>query len=355
MPKLFDDPSAAEIAAAVEDERRDVRYVVTDFVAELVVAKFGRDEGIDGPFDIYVPEYQRKLAWTDDQKSYFIESMLLRVPISPVYFYEVEGRLEIVDGSQRIRTLAGFVRDEFTLQNLEKLDVLNGLRFSELPSAVRRRFQNTPIRGFVLDQGTDEAVRIDLFRRLNTSGKRLADAEVRKGAYRGPFLDLVVDSAASQAFRAAAPRMGGVGDEESERQELATRFYVYLEAYEDFRHDVRDFLDAHTRRLNAELDPSRVAEMRREFEEVMRFVARSFDDGFYRRGSKNRVPRVRFEAIAIGSALALRKKSDLEAGDTAWIQSEEFEKLTRTDASNSGPRLRGRIEYVRDALLAGRG
>jgi len=317
----------------------------------LLISKFGRDEGIGGPFEIYVPEYQRKLAWSDDQKSYFIESMVLRIPISPVFFYEVEGRLEIVDGSQRIRTLAAFARDEFALRNLEKLDMLNGRTFSQLPPSVRRRFNNTPLRGFVLDQGTDETVRIDLFRRLNTSGRRLADAEVRKGAFRGPFLDLVVDSAASQAFRAAAPRIGGVSDEDSERQELATRFYVYLEAYADFRHEVRNFLDAHTRRLNAALTPGEIDARRREFERVMQFVARSFAEGFYRRGSPNRVPRVRFEAIAVGSALALRERPDLVAADTIWVHGDEFEELTRTDASNSGPRLRGRIEFVRDRLL----
>jgi uncharacterized protein DUF262 len=351
MTESFERPQDGNIATAIEEERRDVRYVVTDYVAELLISKFGRDEGVNGPFEIYVPEYQRKLSWSADQKSYFIESMLLRIPITPVFFYEVEGRLEIVDGSQRIRTLSAFARDEFALQNLEKLDMLNGLTFSELPAAVRRRFHNTPVRGFVLDQGTDETVRIDLFRRLNTSGRRLADAEVRKGAYRGPFLDLVVDSAGSQAFRAAAPRMGGVSDEDSERQELATRFYVYLEAYEDFRHEVRNFLDAHTRRLNASLSRDSINSMRNEFESVMRFVARSFDDGFYRRGSPNRVPRVRFEAIAIGSALALRQMPGLEAGDTSWVHGDEFEALTRTDASNSGPRLRGRVEYVRDQLL----
>lgn len=352
MPDLLSmmaDPD--ELVDAVEGTRRDVRYVVTDFVAELIIAKFGRDGGEKGGSDIYVPEYQRKLAWTLDQKSYFIESMLLRIPISPVFFYEVEGRLEIVDGSQRIRTLAAFVRGDFQLAGLEKLDMLSGFGFDDLPEAVRRRFHNTPIRAFVLDQGTDETVRIDLFRRLNTTGKRLQDAEVRKGAYRGPFLDMVVECAASQVFRAVAPRMGGSADSDSERQELATRFFVYLAAYEDFRHDVRNFLDAHMREFNETLDEHALRAMRDEFETTMRFVAKNYVDGFYRAGIPSRVPRVRFEAIAVGTALALRERPDLAVQDTSWVHSEDFERLTRTDASNSGPRLRGRIEFVRDKLL----
>lgn len=352
MPDLLTmmaDPE--ELVDAIEGTRRDVRYVVTDFVAELIIAKFGRDVGRAGGFDIYVPEYQRKLAWTPDQRSYFIESMLLRIPISPVFFYEVEGRLEIVDGSQRLRTLASFANGEFKLQGLEKLDILNGYGFVDLPQAVRRRFNNTPIRAFVLDQGTDETVRIDLFRRLNTTGKRLQDAEVRKGAYRGPFLDLIVESATSQIFRAVAPRMGGRADSDSERQELTARFYVYLACYQEFRHDVRNFLDERMRGFNQTLGAAQLDRMRFEFDTTMKFVARHFPDGFYRRGAPSRVPRVRFEAIAVGTALALREDPGLAASDTTWVHSDEFEKLTRTDASNSGPRLRSRIEFVRDTLL----
>jgi uncharacterized protein with ParB-like and HNH nuclease domain len=100
MPFLAD---SEEVSEVVESARREVRYVITDFSVELVVSKFKEHAEAEG--DIYVPDYQRALAWTDDKMSYFIESLILRVPIPPVFFYEVEGRLEIVDGSQRIRTV----------------------------------------------------------------------------------------------------------------------------------------------------------------------------------------------------------------------------------------------------------
>ncbi len=340
-----------EVAKVVRDARREVRYVITDFSVELVVSKFKEQAEAEG--DIYVPDYQRALAWTAEQKSYFIESLLLRVPIPPVFFYEVEGQLEIVDGSQRIRTIVSFVRDGFPLTGLEKLDILNGFEFSKLPIAVQRQLNNTPMRSYVLDQGTDESTRVDLFRRLNTSGKKLQDAEIRKGAFRGPFLDLVIDSAASDLFLRITPHIGGNSDAKSERQELVTRFFVYAERYMDFRHDVRKFLDANMVSFNKSLSasPAELSRMRAEFDFTMRFVSDNYPKAFYRSEKGRRVPRVRFEAIAVGTTLALRQNPSLTIQNYDWLRSPEFEQLVRTDASNSAPRLRGRIEFVRDKLL----
>jgi len=338
-----------EAEEVINDARREVRYVVTDFSFELVAAKFREEAEHEG--DIYVPNYQRNLAWTDEQKSYFIESLILRVPVPPVFFYDVEGRLEIVDGSQRVRTLVAFSKNGFQLKGLEKLDIINGFRFSDLPTTVQRRLNNTPIRSFVLDQGTDESTRIDLFRRLNTSGKKLSDAEIRKGVFRGPFLDLVIECANSPAFHGVVPSISGGSDPRSERQELVTRFFVYAEKYLDFKHDVRRFLDFNMSKFNKTLSARQIADMHDEFQRTMHFIAQNFKRGFYRTESGKRVPRVRFEAVAVGTALALRKSPSLTVTNTSWLRSPEFDELVRTDASNSAPKLRGRIEFVRDRLL----
>jgi uncharacterized protein with ParB-like and HNH nuclease domain len=117
---------------------------------------------------IYIPPYQRELRWPERSRSYFIESVLLRIPVPPIFFYEFKGQLEVVDGSQRIRTLYQFVNNRFVLDELEKLDSLNGMRFSDLPSTIQKRFLNTSIRSFVLDEGTDTSTRVEMFRRLST-------------------------------------------------------------------------------------------------------------------------------------------------------------------------------------------
>src|SRR3546814_14818149 len=125
------------MVAIVDGWRREARYVVTDFSIELVISKFKEEAEHEG--DSYVPDYQRSLSWGDERSSYFIESLLLRVPVPPIFLYDVDGRLEIVDGSQRIRSLVRFVRGLFVLEGLEKLDVLNGYRYEDLPPSVHRQ------------------------------------------------------------------------------------------------------------------------------------------------------------------------------------------------------------------------
>src|SRR3546814_13528922 len=152
----MDDPD--HIAAIVDEVRREARYVVTDFSIELVLSKFKEEAEHEG--DIYVPDYQRSLSWGDERSSYFIESLLLRVPVPPIFLYDVDGSLEIFDGSQRIRSLVRFARGRFVLGWLEKLDVLNGYRYVDLTPSVQRRLNKPQIRSFVHDDGTDERQRI---------------------------------------------------------------------------------------------------------------------------------------------------------------------------------------------------
>ncbi|ANM09540.1 MULTISPECIES: DUF262 domain-containing protein [unclassified Rhizobium] len=258
----------AEIQRSVEDARNEIRYLVTDYPVETLIRRYKEEDPSEG--DIYIPDYQRSLQWDDERKSYFIESLMLRIPVPPVFFYEVGGSLELVDGSQRIRTLVGFTNNEFKLTGLEKLDALNGLRFSDIPGVIRKRFLNSPIRSFVLEEGTDQSARIELFRRVNTSSKQLSEAEIRKGAYQGPFLNLVLDCANRPAFRNLAPGTGSRGNQnpESERQELVTRFFIYSDRYTEFSHDVRKFLDRYFREFNAQLDDAAIAAKSTEFNSV---------------------------------------------------------------------------------------
>jgi hypothetical protein len=84
---------------------------------------------------------------------------------------------------------------------------------------------------------------------------------------------------------------------------------------------------------------------------MLDFIEKYFPNGF-RKGKKHTTtPRIRFEAIAVGVALALKEKSGLEPSSVTWLDSPEFKKHTTSDASNSKPKIKHRIEYVRDQLL----
>jgi len=55
------------------------------------------------------PEYQRLFRWTPKQKTALIESILLSIPIPPIFVAEdKEGIWELVDGLQRVATFISF-------------------------------------------------------------------------------------------------------------------------------------------------------------------------------------------------------------------------------------------------------
>ena len=57
---------------------------------------------------IVQPEYQRLFRWDQTQKTRFIESLLLNIPIPPVFvFSDQKGRWELVDGLQRVLNGSG--------------------------------------------------------------------------------------------------------------------------------------------------------------------------------------------------------------------------------------------------------
>ena len=92
---------------AIEEQiqRESVPYVydTKEYPVEVIVAKYEKEQ-------IFVPHYQRNFVWKPEEKSRFIESVFLGVPIMPflVSMSGEDAELEIIDGSQRIRTLADY-------------------------------------------------------------------------------------------------------------------------------------------------------------------------------------------------------------------------------------------------------
>ena len=67
------------------------------------------------------PSYQREYVWKlkPELRPRLVESLLLEIPIPPLYFGRVsEGTLEVIDGQQRLRTLIDFVSNQFALTRL---------------------------------------------------------------------------------------------------------------------------------------------------------------------------------------------------------------------------------------------
>ena len=128
---------ALAIANQIREKKQEVRYGTREYVAEYLVGKFKTE-------DFYIPlEYQRNFVWSDEDCSYFIESVLIGLPIPYMFFADTEdGRTEIVDGAQRMNALVTFVNGDLTLRGLKILTAVNSKVYSELPIEVQRRFNN---------------------------------------------------------------------------------------------------------------------------------------------------------------------------------------------------------------------
>lgn len=334
------------------EKQKETDFDIREYPIEVIVSKFTEKLEDSDKAELFVPDYQRDLVWSDEQQSRFIESILLNLPIPYLYVADVnegedEGRIEIVDGSQRIRTLVRFLNSEFTLENLKLLPDLNGFSFKDFITSRQLRFKRKTMRMIELIE-VDEEARRQLFDRLNTGGTRLKEMEQRFGSQDGEFTDFLREIASDQDYRRLCP-ISRVRAIRRDYEEMILRFFAYLDRYKSFNKRVDEFLDDFLKDMNQEaLDKEKYIS---EFKNVLSFVDSYFPNGFKKSQNNNSVPRIRFESISVGVALALREDPDLTPNSMSWLNSSEYKALIRSDASNSRPKVINRIHYVRDSLL----
>jgi hypothetical protein len=136
-----------------------------------------------------------------------------------------------------------------------------------------------------------------------------------------------------------------------EKEELISRFYALSNNYENFVHSVKEFMDDYIIETGKEFNDVIKESLKSELLDTLKFVELNFPNGLKKSGTAKSIPRVRFEAISVGTALALRKSPNLKILNVNWLDSNEFKKWTTSDAANSKSKVTGRIEFVRDCLL----
>ena len=154
------------------------------------------------------PEYQRRSVWDVPKRSLFIESLLLNIPIPPIFLFEKAlSRYEVMDGQQRLNAVVDFYENGFPLRGLERWPELNGLRFRDLPEMLQRGLDRRRLSAtVVLAESSKESdfvhndVRKLVFERLNQGGQTLNAQELRNCLYSGNFNDLLVTLSAHPTF-----------------------------------------------------------------------------------------------------------------------------------------------------------
>jgi Protein of unknown function DUF262 len=358
MPRVASVASEIEITAQQRDEaeeelreqQKPIDYNTLEYPIEIIVGKY--TDGLDDDTnELFIPDYQREMAWDNISQSKFIESILLGLPTPNIFVADIsdednESRLEIIDGTQRIRTLARFINNDLKLEALEKLKKFNNFRFDDLSLPRQRRFKRTTIRIIELIHKTDEDIRRDMFQRLN-NGSALNDMERRRGND-GPFLEFIEHLSTSPKFRQLCPFSEPL-IRRREPQEFVLRFFAYLYEYKKFTGKIDNFLNDYLKKNN-DGDFDRQA-MQAEFERMLDFVEKYFPNRFLKTQKHTTVNRILFESISVGAILALRDNANLEPRSMNWLQSTEFEKYIASREGTTQSTVTRRIEYVRDRLL----
>lgn len=173
------------------------------------------------------------------------------------------------------------------------------------------------------------------------------ESEIRRGAYPGRLTSYIDTCASDELFIKLCPVTYDQAVRR-ERFELLLRFFAYANSYQEFDHAVKEFLDEFLIKNQETFDEVAYTT---EFNNVLRFVEKNFPFGFAKTKTSKITPRVRFEAISVGVALALREHPNLKISNVDWLKSDKFKDLTTSDASNNQGKLKERVEYVRDQLL----
>ena len=219
------------------------------------------------------PSFQRRDAWSEQEKSRLIESLMLGFPVPPIILAENRQKKNsylVIDGKQRLLSIRRFYsnvsekefkeknlkeKDAFKQLKLKGLDILkdfNGKTYSQMQvenAEYINNLDNQSIRTIVIKNWPDEAFLYTVFLRLNTGSKKLSPQELRQALKPGAFLNFLDDETANSTAikdmlnnKGADPRMKDI--------ELALRFFAFKCFPDKYKGNLKEFLDYTCENLN---------------------------------------------------------------------------------------------------------
>jgi len=178
----------------------DLSIYPADFTLEVLYQKWQNK-------DIVIPQFQRAFVWNIVQSSRLIESIMMGLPIPPIFLYIQDDQTNLViDGRQRLETIFFFMtgyfkgvddsgkRRVFKLQGINPENPFYSKTYAEFDEIDKRKFKNYVLRAILikqLDPKNDSTSVYHIFERLNTGGITLQDQEVRNCVYEGELNNLI--------------------------------------------------------------------------------------------------------------------------------------------------------------------
>ncbi|QCT18539.1 DUF262 domain-containing protein [Jejubacter calystegiae] len=252
---------------------------------------------------ILEPDYQRKYQWDDVKASRFIESIALNIPVPVVYLAEEkDGTFSVIDGQQRLTSLFRFIKateienlfpdsglTPLKLSGLKIISEINGKEYLQLDRVLRSNIAKRAIRCIVVLNESDEALKFEVFERLNTGSASLSDQEVRNCVYRGSYNELLKDLARYKKFEdlISLPEQDA---KSMKAVELVLRFMAYREltSTSDYSDNYSEYLNLHMED-NREISSSRAEYIKTLFYGTVDLIYNELGPGTAFRKPKNQV------------------------------------------------------------------
>jgi hypothetical protein len=216
---------------------------------------------------VLAPDFQRNEVWTNEQKCRLIESLMLKIPI-PMFYVSADekGIFSVVDGLQRLSTIRSFILGDdylstknpslkgegFKLKYLEFWgDKYNNYTFNDLPINIQNRILETEFTFTIINPGTPEEVKRNVFKRINTGGAPLTSQEIRHALYTGTSTILLQQLSKRIEFLNATNY--SVSSDRMMDRELILRFLSFsIRSFNDYprSNDMDSFLSDSMRIIN---------------------------------------------------------------------------------------------------------
>lgn len=283
------------------------------------------------------PAFQRKKdLWDVQKQSQLIESLLIKFPLPAFYFDGTDNNCWlVVDGLQRLSSLSNFmVNKKLKLKGLEFLNKLEGMGFDELPRNMQRQIEEAQITAYIINPGTPDEVKFNIFKRINTAGLWLNTQEIRHALNQGIPASFVAELADTQEFKEATNN--SVRTERMVDREFVTRFLsFYLHSYLNYVPDLDTFMNKTMNELKKTSVETR-AKIKKDFISAMILSKNIFGDWAFRKADqypekKKPINKALFEVLSV----LLSKLNDEEKNILSLKKEIIFEKFVSTMKNDS--------------------
>lgn len=236
------------------------------------------------------PDYQRLFRWEEEKQSRFVESLILEMPVPPIFVIETEdGVYELIDGLQRISSYLHFrgerlgeTDDDFlVLRGCDIVDDLNGLTFDELPKTLQIKIKRSFVRMEVIKKESEIPLKYHMFKRLNTGGELLSAQEIRNCTIRllgSGGINFLEECSKNSDFKSVIKRVSAEKRKTRYDQELILRFFAIKNDIDNYRYPVTDYLTRYLEKITTEEVQFDYEKEKNIFEQTFKFINNNWGD-----------------------------------------------------------------------------